>query len=105
MTGKIPISFAASAVSDLESIQAYYDNEGVPLTGKSLMAELFSEIERLVDYPKSGRIVPEFNIERVREIIHPPFRIVYRYDKRRVRIIRVSRSERIMKLPCYPLPS
>ena len=99
MAGKIPISFAASAVSDMESIQAYYDNEGVPATGKSLMAELLSEIERLADYPKSGRIVPEFNIEHLREIIHPPFRIVYRYDKKRVRIVRIWRSERILKLP------
>ncbi len=99
MTGKIQISIAESAVSDMESILAYYDDEGVPATGRSVMADLLSEIERLVDFPKSGRIVPEFNIEHVREIIHPPFRIVYRCDKKRVRIIRVWRSERIMKLP------
>ncbi len=99
MAGNITISFAASAVSDMESILAYYDSEGVPATGKGVLAALLSEIERLVDYPKSGRVVPEFTSEHMREIIHPPFRIVYRYDTKRVRIIRIWRSERIMKLP------
>ncbi|MDQ7825898.1 MAG: type II toxin-antitoxin system RelE/ParE family toxin [Candidatus Eremiobacteraeota bacterium] len=63
------------------------------------MAELLSRIVRLEEFPESGLIVPEFGNEHVREIIHLPFRIVYRCDKKRVRIIRLWRSERIMKLP------
>jgi plasmid stabilization system protein ParE len=51
------------------------------------------------DHPLSGRIVPEFNVEHLREIIHPPFRIVYRFDRKRVRIVRIWRSERLLKLP------
>jgi toxin ParE1/3/4 len=50
-------------------------------------------VERLTDYPESGRVVPEFGIARLREVIHPPFRIVYRVDKDRARIVRVWRSE------------
>jgi addiction module RelE/StbE family toxin len=99
MAGKTPVSFAESAVSDLEDIQAYYDSEGAAATGRRLIEELVSAIERLADHPKSGRIVPEFNIEYLREVIKPPFRIVYRCDKKRVRIVRIWRSERILKLP------
>lgn len=99
MAEKIPISFAASAFSDLEDIQTYYDNEGVTETGKRLIEKLLSEIERLADHPKSGRVVPEFNTEHLREIIHPPFRIVYRCDRKKVRIVRVWRGERLLKLP------
>jgi len=99
MAKKIPVSFAESAFSDLKDIQAYYESEGVPETGRRLTSGLLSEVERLRDYPKSGRIVPEFNVEYLREIIHPPFRIVYRCDKNRVRIVRVWRSERLLKLP------
>ncbi|MGV8120573.1 MAG: type II toxin-antitoxin system RelE/ParE family toxin [Candidatus Xenobiia bacterium LiM19] len=99
MAANKPVSFAESAVSDMESIQSYYNDEGVPERGKKLLRELLSKIERLVDYPESGRIVPEFEIEYLREIIHPPFRIVYRYDKNRIRIIRVWRSERNLELP------
>ncbi|MBU2054539.1 MAG: type II toxin-antitoxin system RelE/ParE family toxin, partial [Proteobacteria bacterium] len=55
--------------------------------------------ERLAEFPESGRIVPEFGIAHLREIIHPPFRIVYRLDKMRVRIVRVWHSERLLKMP------
>ncbi|MDP3048827.1 MAG: type II toxin-antitoxin system RelE/ParE family toxin [Thermodesulfovibrionales bacterium] len=99
MAGKTPVSFAESAVSDLEDIQAYFDNEGAAETGMRLIEEVVSAIERLADHPKSGRVVPEFNIEYLREVIKPPFRIVYRCDKKRVRIVRIWRSERILKLP------
>jgi toxin ParE1/3/4 len=30
-------------------------------------------------------------------LIHPPFRIVYRLDADRVRVVRIWRSERLMK--------
>jgi len=99
MPAKVTISFALSAVTDIEDIQEYYNNESVPDVRKRLTAEIIAQIERLADHPQSGRIVPEFNVEHLREIIHPPFRIVYRYDKKRVRIVRIWRSERDLKLP------
>jgi len=99
MPVKAKISFALSAVTDLENIQAYYNNENVTQVGKGLADEVIAQIERLADHPLSGRIVPEFNVEHLREIIHPPFRIVYRYDKRHVRIVRIWRSERLLKMP------
>jgi len=99
MSARVTISFALSAVTDLEHIQAYYNSEGVPDAGKRLAGEIIIQIERLADHPLSGRIVPEFNVEHLREIIHPPFRIVYRYDKKRVHIVRIWRSERQLKMP------
>jgi len=30
---------------------------------------------------------------------HPPFRIVYRLEKFRVRVVRIWRSERLLKMP------
>ena len=46
-----------------------------------------------------GRIVPEFEQPFLRELIHPPFRIVYRRDPKHVRIVRAWRSERLLVLP------
>ncbi|PIQ97459.1 MAG: addiction module toxin RelE, partial [Nitrospinae bacterium CG11_big_fil_rev_8_21_14_0_20_56_8] len=43
--------------------------------------------------------VPEFDQPFLRELIHPPFRIVYRRDPQRVRMVRVWRSERLLHLP------
>ena len=92
------ITFAASAIKDLEDVQAYYSGEGVPDVGKRLITDIMNTVERLGAHPLSGRVVPEFNVEHLREIIYPPFRIVYRHDKNKVRIVRIWRSERLLKL-------
>jgi plasmid stabilization system protein ParE len=61
----------------------------LPEVGDRLVAEIFQRVEVLADHPDIGRIVPEFDQPFLRELIHPPFRIVYRRDARRVRIVRV----------------
>jgi toxin ParE1/3/4 len=99
MAEHVRISVAASAIKDLEDLQAYYSAEGVPDVGKRLVAEIVSRIERLSSHPLSGRIATEFNVEQLREIISPPFRIVYRHDKNKVRIVCIWRSERLLRLP------
>jgi plasmid stabilization system protein ParE len=93
------ISFAESALSDLEGIQEWYRDEGVPEVGDRFVAEIFERVETLVEHPDIGRIVPEFGQPFLRELIHPPFRVVYRREARRVRIVRVWRSERLLRLP------
>jgi len=89
MAGKPPVSFSASAVADLEEIADYYAGEQAPQTGRRLVAEIIAQAERLAEFPESGRVVPEFALGYLREIIYAPFRIVYRYDRRKVRVLRI----------------
>ena len=93
------IGFAESAIADLEDIRAWYVKLEIPEVGERLLRDVVLQVERLADFPESGRVVPEFGIAPLREIIHPPFRIVYRLDAGRVRIVRVWRSERLLKMP------
>jgi plasmid stabilization system protein ParE len=93
------ISFAESALGDLAGIQAWYGEEGVPEIGDRFVSEIFERVQTLAEHPDIGRIVPEFGQPFLRELIHPPFRIVYRREPRRVRIVRVWRSERLLRLP------
>ena len=99
MAAKVSITFADSAVSDLQDILTYYEEQSIPDIGKRLVAEIIDDIELLKVQPDMGRMVPEFELEYLRELIRPPFRIVYRRDKKRVRIVRVWRSERLLKVP------
>ena len=94
-----PIAFAESALCDLEDIQHWYVEQLVPDVGERLVRELVAKVEQLVEFPESGRIVPEFCISSLRELIHPPFRVVYRIAPDRIYIVRVWRSERLLKLP------
>jgi len=93
------VEFAESAVRDMEGILDWYREQRVPEVGKKLVREIFTDVGRLPDFPESGRIVPELNVANIRELIRPPFRIVYRIDETRIRIVRVWRSERTLKIP------
>lgn len=97
MPAGIRVTFAASAVGDLEEILAYYTEQRVPDVGARIVGEIMSDIEGLQRHPDKGRIVPEFGLKRLRELIHPPFRIIYRRDPGAVRIVRVWRSERQLR--------
>lgn len=83
------ISFAESAVRDLEKVQAWYVEQELKDVGTQLVEEIFQRVEALAEHPDMGRVVPEFDQSFLRELIHPPFRIVYRRDSRQVRIVRV----------------
>lgn len=98
------LSFAESALDDLEQLVAWYEGQQVPDVGRRLVAEIVARAEALRDHPDLGRKVPEFDLPFLRELIHPPFRIVYRRDKTRVRVVRVWRSERVLKLPAGKSP-
>ncbi|MCB1696620.1 MAG: type II toxin-antitoxin system RelE/ParE family toxin [Halioglobus sp.] len=93
------ISVAESALRDLEEVQAWYVEQGAPEVGARLVDEIFQRVEALANHPDMGRVVPEFDQSFLRELIHPPFRIVYRRDTLRVRIVRVWRAERLLHLP------
>ena len=93
------IAFAESALRDLEEMQSWYAEQGVPGVGARLTEEVFRRVQALADHPDMGRVVPEFDQPFLRELIHPPFRIVYRRDPQRVRIVRAWRSERLLLLP------
>ncbi len=90
--------FAKSALADLQAIQCWYNKQGVPEMGARLVEEIIPCVERLAEHPDLGRVVPEFGQSSLREIIHPPFRIVYRRDSNAVRIVRIWRGERRLQL-------
>lgn len=85
----VTVRFAESAVADLEELKHWYAKQDMPEVGGRLIAEIFERIDALGDHPDIGRVVPEFDQPFLRELIHPPFRIVYRREPKRVRIVRV----------------
>ena len=99
MSNRIIITLAESAVQDLEAIRDYYQEQEVPEIGDRFLKEIISSVEELAIHPDRVRMVPEFNSPQLRELIHPPFRVVYRRYKEKISIVRVWRSERLMRLP------
>ncbi|MDI6711986.1 MAG: type II toxin-antitoxin system RelE/ParE family toxin [Anaerosomatales bacterium] len=93
------VTFAESAVRDLEEVRDWYSSKGVPEVGLRLVGEAIASLEQAARFPESGRVVPEFGTPRLRELVRPPFRIVYRVDDDGIVVVRVWRSERLMQEP------
>jgi len=92
------VELTESAFGDIGSILRFYEEQAVPATGRRLVDGILKKCERLGKHPDSGRVVPEFGVHFLREVIDPPFRIIYQRDPGKVWIIRVWRSERILRL-------
>jgi len=47
-------------------------------------------------FPMSGRKVPEYELENIREIIEKPYRIIYRIRKDRIDILAVMHGAQLL---------
>ena len=93
------VSFSDSAISDLEALKDWYAEQGAPDVGKKFVKDILDKVEALGGNPDMGRIVPEFDQPAIRELIHRPFRVVYRREPNKVSVVRVWRTERLLTLP------
>lgn len=53
--------------------------------------------ESLAQFPNKGRIVPEFSIPEIREILEQNYRIVYRITKTRIEILTIFEGHRLIR--------
>ena len=88
------VIWSPQALRDLESIRDFIAQDS-PLYAGLVVQRLVASVERLGAFPESGRVVPELQRTDVREVIRPPFRIVYRLRGDVVEIATVFRSSRL----------
>ena len=82
---------ALERVSDI----ARYIAEDNPDAAERWVNELFDSVERLADFPESGRVVPEVGVRRIRELIFGAYRVIYSV-KDRVEILTVRRGSQLL---------
>jgi len=94
------VRLTPSALQDLRDVLEWHNEQEVPEVGKKKVDALFMAMEELSSFPAMGRIVPEFASPNLRELIRPPYRIVYKLDGgSKIWVVRVWRSERMLRLP------
>lgn len=93
------LRIAQSALEDLQAIQEYYGEQDVPHIGDDFVTAILEHCGMLQTHPDADRVVPEFNLDHIRELIHAPFRVVYLRQPKELVLIRVWRSERHLELP------
>lgn len=76
---------------------ARYIAEDNPDAAVRWVEDLFATVERLADFPKSGRMVPEVGSRRIRELIFGAYRVIYSV-KDQVDILTVRRSSQLLRM-------
>lgn len=92
----VKIIWTGFAIEDLRSIHAYISQESKYYADK-FIEKLISRIDQLAEYPQSGRIVPEFQNDSIRELIEGNYRIIYKINPDFIGIARVHHSSRQLK--------
>jgi plasmid stabilization system protein ParE len=82
------IRWSPRAASNLEGICNYIARDSKHYA--SLFAKkVFAIVENIPEFPKSGRIVPEYGDENLREKIYQNYRIVYRLKGDAIEIVAI----------------
>ena len=87
------IRWTRLALSDLVALRDYIFADD-PKAADAFVAKLREAVERLADFPESGRVVPERRAQGYREVIVAPYRVVYSVVGGDVRILRVWHGRR-----------
>jgi len=91
------VRWTPQAADDLEALTEFIAKDSSHYA--SLFAiNVFKAVERLVRFPESGRIVPEKNDPKVREVILGNYRIVYRLRPTTVELLTIHHAARPLDL-------
>jgi toxin ParE1/3/4 len=90
------VLWSEAAIQDLERIVDFIAREA-PLAAQRLFDDIARKSRTLQSLPLRGRVVPElarFEITTYRELVIPPFRLLYRIDAKRVLVVALFDSRR-----------
>lgn len=95
----VKIVWTDQAIQDLTDIGEYIAKDSERYA-REVVESLFESVQILKSHPKAGRIVPEYRLAYLRELIRGNYRVVYRIvDKIRIDIVTVHHSARLLKIP------
>ena len=89
------LTWSDAAADDLAAIHKFVARDS-PHYADLLLAHLISAADRLATFPLSGRVVPEYQREDLREVIHGNYRIVYRVHVDAIHVLTVFHAARLL---------
>jgi addiction module RelE/StbE family toxin len=87
------VIWSEQAVQDLEEIYRFIARDA-PGAAEITIERIRDSTRQLLTFPQSGRAVPEAPTSLVRELIVPPFRVIYRIELPNVGIVTVLHGAR-----------
>lgn len=81
------------AIQDLRDLRDYIAADS-DFHAADFIASIITRAERLTMFPMIGRLVPEAQVENIREILYRSYRIIYRIVGERVDVLAVIHGSR-----------
>ncbi len=91
------ITWSPLAIDRVAEIAKYIAQDS-PNSAQKWVESIFNVVERLEQFPKSGRIVPEIIQDDFREIIHGNYRIIYRLQNESISILTVRHGRQLLPI-------
>lgn len=89
------VRFTRSARNQLFSIRAYIARDQ-PARADDMIRRILARCQLAARHPLGGRRVREYDHEAIREVIEPPYRIIYRVDVDAIDVLAVMHSRRLL---------
>jgi plasmid stabilization system protein ParE len=91
----VKVQWTDSAIAHLIAIYDYIARDS-PFYAQKMVDRLTRRSQQLVDFPRSGRVVPEYETEAIRELIEKPYRLIYRINDDGILILAVIHGARLL---------
>jgi plasmid stabilization system protein ParE len=89
------LRWTLQAAEDLAAIRNFIGRDS-PTYARQVVEQLYEAAGRLVAFPDIGRIVPERREPNIREILRPPYRVIYRRGAELVEVLTIHHSSRLL---------
>ena len=89
------VHWTQNAIEHLVNIYEYLALNS-PTYANRMVDRITHRSEQIADQPLSGRKVPEYQTEDIRELIEKPYRIIYRIKANQIDVLAVIHSARLL---------
>ncbi|HHJ34962.1 MAG TPA: type II toxin-antitoxin system RelE/ParE family toxin [Gammaproteobacteria bacterium] len=90
------IIWSPLAVEQVQDIAAYIALDK-PSVAIEWAEKIFNSVNQLIEFPDSGRIVPEIKRKEIRELVLKNHRIIYKVKSKEILILVVKYYHQILK--------
>jgi len=91
------VVWSPEAVEDLEAIAEYIGRDS-EFYARTIVAKALESAKAIREFPNSGRVVPEFGDETVREFFVYSYRVIYKTSENRILIVAVIHGKRLLEV-------
>jgi len=89
------VHWTSNAIRHLDAIYDYITQDS-PVYAKRVVDRITRRSQQISDHPQSGRMVPEYKDEYIREIIESHYRIIYRIKPDQIDVLTIIHGARLL---------